>query len=86
MKQINYSEKKADLAEAVYEKSSQWRARGAEWGGIAKKAWEERGGMGGIAGGIADRWKRKGEKYLQIHEHGCVFHNIFKTDTLMHDS
>jgi hypothetical protein len=61
MKQINYSEKKADLAEAVYEKSSQWRARGAEWGGIAKKAWEERGGMGGIAGGIADRWKRKGQ-------------------------
>ncbi|KAG0023759.1 hypothetical protein BGZ82_010665 [Podila clonocystis] len=61
MKQINYSEKKADLAEAVYEKSSQWRARGAEWGGIAKKAWEERGGMGGIAGGIADRWKRKAD-------------------------
>ncbi|KAG0017234.1 hypothetical protein BGZ81_010834 [Podila clonocystis] len=61
MKQINYSEKKADLAEAVYEKSSQWRARGAEWGGIARKAWEERGGMGGIAGGIADRWKRKAD-------------------------
>ncbi|KFH71584.1 hypothetical protein MVEG_01882 [Podila verticillata NRRL 6337] len=61
MKHINYSEKKADLAEAVYEKSSQWRARGAEWGGIAKKAWEERGGMGGIAGGIADRWKRKAD-------------------------
>ncbi|KAF9335303.1 hypothetical protein BG006_000370 [Podila minutissima] len=61
MKQINYSEKKADLTEAVYEKSSQWRARGAEWGGIAKKAWEERGGMGGIAGGIADRWKRKAD-------------------------
>ncbi|KAG0324961.1 hypothetical protein BG004_003329 [Podila humilis] len=59
MKQINYSEKKADIAEAVYEKSSVWRARGAEWGGIAKKAWEERGGMGGIAGGLADRWKRK---------------------------
>lgn len=60
MKQINYSEKKADLAEVVYEKSSVWRARGAEWGGIAKKAWDDRGGMGGIAGGLADRWKRRG--------------------------
>ncbi|KAF9909288.1 hypothetical protein BX616_011236 [Lobosporangium transversale] len=59
MKQINYAEKKADLAEAVYEKSSLWRARGAEWGGIAKKVWEDRGGMGGIAGGFADRWKRR---------------------------
>ncbi|KAI1315901.1 hypothetical protein EDD11_000215 [Mortierella claussenii] len=59
MKQINYAEKRADLAEAVYEKSSLWRARGAEWSGIAKKAWEDRGGMGGIAGGLADRWKRR---------------------------
>ncbi|KAF9945520.1 hypothetical protein BGZ72_001256 [Mortierella alpina] len=61
MKQINYSEKKADLAEVVYEKSSLWRARGAEWSGIAKKAWDDRGGMGGIAGGLADRWKRKAD-------------------------
>ncbi|KAG0308375.1 hypothetical protein BGZ97_000080 [Linnemannia gamsii] len=61
MKQINYSEKKADLAEVVYEKSSVWRARGAEWGGIAKKAWDDRGGMGGIAGGLADRWKRRAD-------------------------
>ncbi|GJJ75762.1 hypothetical protein EMPS_08120 [Entomortierella parvispora] len=59
MKHINYAEKRADLAEAVQEKSSLWRARGAEWGGIAKKAWEDRGGMGGIAGGLADRWKRR---------------------------
>ncbi|KAF9980672.1 hypothetical protein BGZ75_008162 [Mortierella antarctica] len=61
MKQIYYSEKKADLAEVVYEKSSLWRARGAEWSGIAKKAWDDRGGMGGIAGGLADRWKRKAD-------------------------
>ncbi|KAF9287271.1 hypothetical protein BGZ68_002041 [Mortierella alpina] len=61
MKQINYSEKKADLAEVVYEKSSLWRARGVEWSGIAKKAWDDRGGMGGIAGGLADRWKRKAD-------------------------
>ncbi|KAF8944726.1 hypothetical protein BGZ47_003792 [Haplosporangium gracile] len=61
MKQINYNEKKADLAEVVYEKSSVWRARGAEWGGIAKKAWDDRGGMGGIAGGLADRWKRRAD-------------------------
>ncbi|KAG0200705.1 hypothetical protein BGX33_010834 [Mortierella sp. NVP41] len=61
MKQINYSEKKSDLAEVVYEKSSVWRARGAEWGGIAKKAWDDRGGMGGIAGGLADRWKRRAD-------------------------
>ncbi|KAF9550630.1 hypothetical protein EC957_011945 [Mortierella hygrophila] len=61
MKQINYSEKKADLAEVVYEKSSVWRARGAEWGGIAKKAWDDRGGMGGIAGGLTDRWKRRAD-------------------------
>ncbi|KAG0051475.1 hypothetical protein BGZ83_003719 [Gryganskiella cystojenkinii] len=59
MKQINYAEKRADLAEAVQEKSSLWKARGVEWGGIAKKAWEDRGGMGGIAGGLADRWKRR---------------------------
>jgi len=64
MKQINYSEKKTDLAEVVYEKSSQWRARGAEWGGIAKKAWDDRGGMNGIAGGLADRWKRRGLLYF----------------------
>ncbi|KAF9119135.1 hypothetical protein BGW39_000535 [Mortierella sp. 14UC] len=61
MKQINYSEKKADLAEVVYEKSSMWRQRGAEWGGIARKAWDDRGGMGGIAGGLADRWKRRAD-------------------------
>ncbi|KAF9173790.1 hypothetical protein BGX21_010308 [Mortierella sp. AD011] len=61
MKHINYAEKKADLAEVVYEKSNLWRARGAEWGGIAKKAWEDRGGMGGIAGGLADRWKKRGD-------------------------
>ncbi|KAF9576742.1 hypothetical protein EC968_005515 [Mortierella alpina] len=61
MRQINYSEKKADLAEVVYEKSSLWRARGAEWSGFAKKAWDDRGGMGGIAGGLADRWKRKAD-------------------------
>ncbi|KAF8955159.1 hypothetical protein BGZ46_002713 [Entomortierella lignicola] len=61
MKQINYAEKKADLTEAVYEKSNIWRARGAEWGGIAKKAWEDRGGMGGIAGGLADRWKKRSD-------------------------
>ncbi|KAF9581136.1 hypothetical protein BGW38_001957 [Lunasporangiospora selenospora] len=59
VRQINYAEKKADLADVVYEKSSHWRARGAEWGVMAKKAWEDRGGMGGIAGGIADRWKRR---------------------------
>ncbi|KAF9105457.1 hypothetical protein BGX27_009619 [Mortierella sp. AM989] len=61
MKQINYAEKKADLTDVVYEKSNLWRARGAEWGGIAKKAWEDRGGMGGITGGFADRWKRRGD-------------------------
>ncbi|KAG0249835.1 hypothetical protein BG011_008909 [Mortierella polycephala] len=59
MKQINYAEKKSDIAEVVFEKSSIWRARGAEWGGLAKKAWDDRGGMGGIAGGIADRLKRR---------------------------
>ncbi|KAF9926515.1 hypothetical protein FBU30_003918 [Linnemannia zychae] len=61
MKQINYSEKRADLAEVVLEKSSMWKARGVEWGGIAKKAWDDRGGMGGIAGGLADRWKRRAD-------------------------
>lgn len=61
MKHINYAERRADLADAVQEKSSLWRARGAEWGGLAKKAWEDRGGMGGIAGGLADRWKRRGK-------------------------
>ncbi|KAF9191603.1 hypothetical protein BGZ51_006974 [Haplosporangium sp. Z 767] len=61
MKQINYAEKKSDIAEVVFEKSSIWRARGAEWGGLAKKAWDDRGGMGGIAGGIADRLKRRAD-------------------------
>ncbi|KAF9344049.1 hypothetical protein BGX26_004878 [Mortierella sp. AD094] len=74
MKQINYAEKKADLAEVVYEKSNLWRARGAEWGGIAKKAWEDRGGMGGIAGGLADRWKKRGDSgndgMLDYSRHG----------------
>ncbi|KAF9400188.1 hypothetical protein BGZ94_005525, partial [Podila epigama] len=59
MKQVNYLEKRADLTEAVIEKSSLWRARGAEWSGLAKKAWDDRGGMGGITGGLADRWRRK---------------------------
>ncbi|KAG0306040.1 hypothetical protein BGZ98_003062 [Dissophora globulifera] len=61
MKQISYADKRADIADVVYEKSSIWRARGAEWGGIAKKAWDDRGGMGGIAGGLADRWKKRGD-------------------------
>ncbi|KAF9426377.1 hypothetical protein BGZ76_002789 [Entomortierella beljakovae] len=61
MKQVNYAEKRADLAEVMYEKSNLWRARGAEWSGIAKKAWEDRGGVGGITGGFADRWKKRGE-------------------------
>ncbi|KAG0214954.1 hypothetical protein BGX28_001160 [Mortierella sp. GBA30] len=64
MKHINYAEKKADLAEVVYEKSSLWRARGAEWSGLAKKAWDDRGGMGGIAGGLADRWKRRADGHV----------------------
>ncbi|KAF8931122.1 hypothetical protein BGZ58_007814 [Dissophora ornata] len=71
MKQINYAEKKADLAEVVHEKSSLWRARGAEWGGIAKKAWGDRGGMGGIAGGIADRWKKRGDG---MHDETSEYH------------
>lgn len=80
MKQINYAEKRADLAEAVHEKSSLWRARGAEWGGLARKAWEDRGGMGGIAGGFADRWKRRGDgvndgtpEYPRYGEGGRIF-------------
>ncbi|KAG0378473.1 hypothetical protein BGX24_003754 [Mortierella sp. AD032] len=80
MKQINYSEKKADLAEVVYEKSSMWRARGAEWGGIARKAWDDRGGMGGIAGGLADRWKRRADgtnEGQQDHSRPGIADHIF---------
>ncbi|KAG0243494.1 hypothetical protein BGW41_002034 [Actinomortierella wolfii] len=61
IRQVNYAEKKADFAEAVYEKSALWRVRGVEWGGLAKKAWEDRGGVGGIAGGLAERWRRRGD-------------------------
>ncbi|KAF9978012.1 hypothetical protein BGZ73_004137 [Actinomortierella ambigua] len=61
IRQVNYAEKKADIAEVVYEKSALWRVRGAEWGGLAKKAWGDRGGVGGIAGGLAERWRRRGD-------------------------
>ncbi|KAF9159649.1 hypothetical protein DFQ26_006314 [Actinomortierella ambigua] len=61
IRQVNYAEKKADLAEVVYEKSALWRVRGAEWGGLAKKAWGDRGGVGGLAGGLAERWRRRGD-------------------------